>query len=39
VKPEATILGAAAVEAGIDIESIAESGLIEFEQLHSFWKF
>ncbi len=29
---------AAAVEAGIEIENIAESGLIEFEQLHSFWK-
>jgi repressor of nif and glnA expression len=29
---------AAAVEAGIDIENIAESGLIDFQQLHSFWK-
>ena len=29
---------AAAVEAGIEIENIAESGLIDFEQLHSFWK-
>jgi repressor of nif and glnA expression len=29
---------AAAVEAGIDIENIAESGLIDFEQLYSFWK-
>jgi repressor of nif and glnA expression len=29
---------AAAVEAGIEIESIAESGLIDFQQLRSFWK-
>ena len=29
---------AAASEAGIEIENIAESGLIDFEQLHSFWK-
>jgi len=29
---------AAAVEAGIEIENIAENGLIDFEQLHSFWK-
>ncbi len=29
---------AAAVEAGIEIENIAESGLIEFSQLVSFWK-
>ena len=29
---------AAAVEAGIDIENIAESGLIDFGQLHSFWE-
>jgi hypothetical protein len=29
---------AAAVEAGIEIENIAESGLIDFEQLTSFWK-
>jgi len=29
---------AAAVEAGIDIENIAESGLIDFQQLHSFWQ-
>jgi repressor of nif and glnA expression len=29
---------AAAVEAGIEIENIAESGLIEFNQLVSFWK-
>ncbi len=29
---------AAAVEAGIEIESIAESGLIDFQQLHSFWQ-
>jgi repressor of nif and glnA expression len=27
---------AAAVEAGIEIENIAESGMIDFEQLHSF---
>jgi repressor of nif and glnA expression len=29
---------AAAAEAGIEIENIAESGLIDFQQLHSFWK-
>jgi len=29
---------AAAVEAGIEIENIAESGLIEFQQLQSFWQ-
>jgi len=29
---------AAAVEAGIEIENIAESGLIDFQQLKSFWK-
>jgi len=29
---------AAAVEAGIEIESIAESGLIDFQQLRSFWQ-
>jgi repressor of nif and glnA expression len=29
---------AAAVEAGIEIENIAESGLIDFGQLHSFWQ-
>lgn len=29
---------AAAVETGIEIENIAESGLIDFEQLGSFWK-
>ena len=29
---------AAAVEAGIEIENIAESGLIDFQQLHSFWQ-
>jgi len=29
---------AAAVEAGIEIENIAESGMIEFNQLTSFWK-
>ncbi|MFC1874235.1 DUF128 domain-containing protein [Chloroflexota bacterium] len=28
----------AAVEAGIEIENIGESGLIDFQQLHSFWK-
>jgi len=28
---------AAAVEAGIEIENIAESGLIDFQQLTSFW--
>jgi len=29
---------AAASEAGIEIENIAESGLIDFEQLQSFWQ-
>ena len=29
---------AAAVEAGIEIESMAESGLIDFQQLQSFWQ-
>ena len=29
---------AAAVEAGFEIENIAESGLIDFQQLHSVWK-
>jgi repressor of nif and glnA expression len=29
---------AAAVEAGIEIENIAESGMIDFEQLTSFWQ-
>jgi len=29
---------AAASEAGIEIENIAESGLIDFEELHSFWQ-
>jgi hypothetical protein len=29
---------AAAVEAGIEIESIAESGLVDFQRLHSFWQ-
>lgn len=29
---------AAAVEAGIEIECIAESGIIDFSQLHSFWQ-
>ena len=29
---------AAAVEAGFEIENVAESGLIDFQQLHSFWQ-
>jgi repressor of nif and glnA expression len=29
---------AAAFEAGIEIENIAESGLIDFQKLHSFWQ-
>lgn len=29
---------AAAVEAGIDIENVAENGLIDFQELRSFWK-
>lgn len=29
---------AAAVEAGISVENVAESGLMDFEQLHSFWE-
>jgi len=29
---------AAAFEVGIEIENIAESGLIDFEQMHSFWQ-
>jgi repressor of nif and glnA expression len=29
---------AAAVEAGIEIENIAESGMIDFERLQSFWE-
>jgi len=29
---------AAAVEAGIEVDNIAESGLIDFQQLQSFWK-
>ena len=29
---------AAAVEAGIEVESIAESGLIDYQQLRSFWQ-
>ena len=29
---------AAAVEAGVEIENIAESGLIDFQQLKSFWE-
>jgi HTH-type transcriptional regulator, global nitrogen regulator NrpRI len=28
---------AAAVEAGIEVENIAESGVIDFSRLHSFW--
>jgi repressor of nif and glnA expression len=29
---------AAAVEAGFEIENIAESGLIDFQRLHSYWQ-
>jgi repressor of nif and glnA expression len=29
---------AAVVEAGIEVENIAESGLLDFGQLKSFWK-
>ena len=29
---------AAAVEAGIEIENIAEGGMIDFQQLRSFWQ-
>ena len=29
---------AAAIEAGIEIENIAESGVIDFERLHSVWE-
>jgi hypothetical protein len=29
---------AAAVEAGIEVENIAESGVIDFERLQSFWQ-
>jgi len=29
---------AAAVEAGIEIANVAESGLIDFQRLHSFWQ-
>ena len=29
---------AAAVEAGVEVENIAESGLIDFQQLQSFWQ-
>jgi repressor of nif and glnA expression len=29
---------AAAVEAGIEIENVAENGLIDFRELHSFWE-
>jgi repressor of nif and glnA expression len=28
---------AVAVEAGIEVENIAESGMIDFQQLTSFW--
>jgi len=27
-----------AVEAGIEVDNIAESGLVDFEQLTSFWQ-
>jgi repressor of nif and glnA expression len=30
---------AAAFEAGIDVANVAESGLIDFHQLTSFWQF
>jgi hypothetical protein len=29
---------AAAVEAGVEIENVAENGLIDFQELRSFWK-
>jgi len=29
---------AAAVEAGVEIENVAENGLIDFQELHSFWE-
>lgn len=29
---------AAAVETGIEVKNIAESGLIDFQQLQSFWR-
>jgi len=29
---------AVAVEAGIEIENVAENGLIDFQELHSFWE-
>jgi repressor of nif and glnA expression len=29
---------AAAVEAGVEIENIAESGVIDFKELRSFWE-
>ena len=29
---------AAAVESGIEVENMAESGLVDFQQLTSFWK-
>jgi repressor of nif and glnA expression len=29
---------AAAVEAGIEIENVAENGLVDFRELHSFWE-
>ena len=28
----------AAVEAGVELDNITESGLVDFEQLESFWK-
>ena len=29
---------AVAVESGIEVENIAESGMIDFQQLQSFWQ-
>ena len=29
---------AAAVEAGIEVENISESGMIDFQELRSFWQ-
>jgi hypothetical protein len=29
---------AAAVEAGIDVENVSESGMIDFQELRSFWQ-
>lgn len=31
-------LVAAAIEVGIDVDNVAESGMIDFEQLTSIWK-